>query len=105
LWSGLDALGVCLFAATPTRPLRLGQVEQLVMAITGRRPDVLALGASRLRLQFAINRRLGFGPADDTLPDLFFEQPVRAGRYAGSVLDRAEFGAAVTALRHRLEFA
>jgi aldehyde:ferredoxin oxidoreductase len=105
LWSGLDALGVCLFAATPTRPLRLAQVEELVAAITGRRPDVLALGATRLRLQFAINRRLGLGPHDDTLPDRFFEEPVKAGRYAGSVLDRAAFESAVVALRHLLEFA
>jgi aldehyde:ferredoxin oxidoreductase len=102
LWSGLDALGVCLFAATPTRPLRLSQVEDLVEAVTGRRPDVLELGARRLRLQFAINRRLGLGPADDTLPDLFFDEPVREGRYAGAVLDRAEFGEAVAALRERL---
>jgi aldehyde:ferredoxin oxidoreductase len=102
LWSGLDALGVCLFAATPTRPLRLTQVEDLVEAITGRRPDVPALGAERLRLQFAINRALGWGPEADTLPDIFFDEPVRAGRYAGSVLDRAAFGSAVTALRERL---
>jgi aldehyde:ferredoxin oxidoreductase len=102
LWSGLDALSVCLFAATPTRPLLLGQVSELVSAVTGQRPDVLALGAERLRLQFEINRRLGFGPSDDTLPDLFFSEPVRSGRYAGAVLDRAEFGAAVAALRERL---
>ncbi|MEV6843465.1 aldehyde ferredoxin oxidoreductase N-terminal domain-containing protein, partial [Actinoplanes sp. NPDC051411] len=102
LWSGLDALGVCLFAATPTRPLRLSQVEDLVEAVTGRRPDVLALGAERLRLQFAINRRLGLGPSGDTLPDLFFDEPVRAGRYTGSVLDRAVFSEAVAALRERL---
>jgi aldehyde:ferredoxin oxidoreductase len=99
LWSGLDALGVCLFAATPTRPLRLSQVEDLVEAVTGRRPDVLALGARRMALQFAINRRLGLGPADDRLPGLFFTEPVRAGRYAGAVLDHAAFTAAVAQLR------
>ena len=103
LWSGLDALGVCLFAATPTRPLRLPLVEDLVEAVTGRRPDVLGLGAARLRAQFAINRRLGLRPADDTLPDLFFEEPVRAGRFAGAVLGRPAFEAAAVALRERLE--
>jgi aldehyde:ferredoxin oxidoreductase len=102
LWSGLDALGVCLFAATPTRPLRLAQVSELVLAITGRRPDVLELGAERLRLQFEVNRRLGFTAADDRLPDLFFTEPVRAGRYAGAVLDRASFTAAVDHLRAEL---
>lgn len=103
LWSGLDALGVCLFAATPTRPLTLSRVEELVEAVTGRRPDVLELGARRLRLQFAINRRLGLGESEDTLPDLFFTEPVREGRYAGAVLDRAAFGEAVVALREQLE--
>jgi aldehyde:ferredoxin oxidoreductase len=102
LWSGLDALGVCLFAATPTRPLRLAQITELVTAITGRAPDVLALGARRLRLQFEVNRRLGFTPADDRLPDLFFTEPVRAGRYAGAILDRASFTAAVDGLRAEL---
>jgi len=102
LWSGLDALGVCLFAATPTRPLRLAQIEDLVAAITGRRPDVLALGAERLRLQFAVNRRLGFTAADDRLPELFFAEPVRAGRYRGAVLDRDSFDAAVADLRAEL---
>jgi aldehyde:ferredoxin oxidoreductase len=102
LWSGLDALGVCLFAATPTRPLRLAQVSELVLAITGRRPDVLELGAERLRLQFEVNRRLGFTAADDRLPDLFFTEPVRAGRYTGAVLDRGSFTAAVGRLRAEL---
>jgi aldehyde:ferredoxin oxidoreductase len=102
LWSGLDALGVCLFAATPTRPLRLAQVEELVAAITGRRPDVLELGAERLWLQFEVNRRLGLTAADDRLPEVFFTEPVRAGRYAGAVLDRASFTAAVAELRAEL---
>jgi len=104
LWSGLDALGVCVFAATPTRPLLLAQVEELVAAVTGRRPDVLALGARRLRLQFEINRRLGLDPAaEDRLPDLFFTEPVRAGRYLGAVLDRSTFTAAVAELREELD--
>ena len=50
LWSGLDALNVCLFAATPTRPLLRRDVEDLVAAVTGERPDMLALGARRLQL-------------------------------------------------------
>jgi aldehyde:ferredoxin oxidoreductase len=102
LWSGLDALGICLFAATPTRPLRLDQIEDLVTAVTGRTPDVLALGAERLRLQHEINTRLGVG--GDLLPDLFFTEPVRRGRYAGAVLDRAAFDAAAAELRGRLGF-
>lgn len=101
LWSGLDALGVCVFAATPTRPLTLDRVGDLVTAITGRRPDVLALGATRMRLQHEVNLRVGRA-APETLPDLFFTAPVRSGVYAGAVLDRAAFDAAADALRDEL---
>jgi aldehyde:ferredoxin oxidoreductase len=104
LWSGLDALCVCLFAATPTRPLTLDQVEALVVAVTGERPDVLALGAERLRLQREVNRRVGIGLDADTLPDRFFTEPVAAGRYAGAVIDRAAFEAAVADLHAQLGF-
>jgi aldehyde:ferredoxin oxidoreductase len=104
LWSGLDALGVCLFAATPTRPLLLSHVEDLVTAITGDRPDVLALGALRLRLARQVNQRLGIPLAADVLPDRFFAEPVASGRYAGAVLDRTAFTAAVTQLQHELGF-
>ncbi|MFF5083946.1 aldehyde ferredoxin oxidoreductase N-terminal domain-containing protein [Actinoplanes sp. NPDC000266] len=100
LWSGLDALGVCLFASTPTRPLTLTMVEDLVEAVTGRRPDVLALGATRLRLQHQVNQRLGLPPG--VMPDLFFDEPVRSGKYAGAVLDRPSFEAAADALREEV---
>jgi aldehyde:ferredoxin oxidoreductase len=104
LWSGLDALGVCLFAATPTRPLALADVEELVLAVTGVRPDVPALGARRLRLQREVNHRLGIPLDRDTLPDRFFTEPVAAGRYAGAVLDRDAFGRAVADLHRLLGF-
>jgi aldehyde:ferredoxin oxidoreductase len=104
LWSGLDALGVCLFAATPTRPLTLATVRDLVAAVTGERPDVLALGQRRLALQRAVNQRLGIGLEQDTLPERFFTEPVAAGRYAGSVLDRDAFHAAVSRLHTLLAF-
>lgn len=103
LWSGLDALGVCVFAATPTRPLRLSRVADLVAAVDGRRPDVLALGATRMRLQHEVNVRVGRGY--DPLPDLFFTEPVRTGKYAGAVLDRPSFEAAAAELRHHLGLA
>jgi aldehyde:ferredoxin oxidoreductase len=104
LWSGLDALGVCAFAATPTRPLTLDLVEDLVEAVTGQRPDVLALGVERLRLQREINHQLGIGRDADTLPDRFFTEPVETGRYAGAVLDRAAFTTAVADLHQQLGF-
>jgi aldehyde:ferredoxin oxidoreductase len=104
LWSGLDALGVCVFAATPTRPLKLSLVEDLVEAVTGERPDVLALGALRLRLQRQVNQRVGIPLHRDTLPERFFSEPVAAGRYAGAVIERTAFAAAVAELHQQLGF-
>ncbi|WP_127502928.1 aldehyde ferredoxin oxidoreductase N-terminal domain-containing protein [Actinoplanes solisilvae] len=101
LWSGLDALGVCLFASTPTRPLTLERVGDLVTAISGLRPDVLELGATRMRLQHEVNVRVGRATVE-TLPELFFTSPVQAGEYAGAVLDRSSFEAAAAALRDEL---
>lgn len=104
LWSGLDALGVCLFAATPTRPLSLDDVTALAAAVTGTRVDVLALGALRLRWQREVNRRLGLGLDRDTLPSRFFDEPIAAGPYAGAVLQRGAFLAAVALLHEELGF-
>jgi aldehyde:ferredoxin oxidoreductase len=104
LWSGLDALGVCLFASTPTRPLLLADVTDLVAAITGAAPDVVALGAQRLTWQREINHRLGIGLDRDTLPDRFFTEPIAAGPYAGAVLDRVAFTEAISTLQCELGF-
>jgi aldehyde:ferredoxin oxidoreductase len=38
------------------------------------------------------------------LPDLFFTEPVRSGRYGGAVLDRPAFTAATARLRALLGF-
>ncbi|SCF25995.1 aldehyde ferredoxin oxidoreductase N-terminal domain-containing protein [Micromonospora mirobrigensis] len=91
LWSGLDALGVCVFAATPTRPLTLERVGDLVAAVTGERPDVLALGYRRLQIMAEINQRLGVPASADTLPDRYFD-----------TLDRDRFAVAVRRLRQLL---
>ncbi|GIH09167.1 aldehyde ferredoxin oxidoreductase [Rhizocola hellebori] len=100
LWSGLDALLVCPYASTPTRPLSLDGVCALVEAVTGvaiAPQQVLALGRERLAQQQQINDLLGV--AAGRLPDRFFDEPVQAGVFAGAVLDRTEFEAAVLALQ------
>ncbi|MEU8002444.1 aldehyde ferredoxin oxidoreductase C-terminal domain-containing protein [Catellatospora sp. NPDC049111] len=102
LWSGLDALLICPFASTPTRPLSLDRVCELVRATSGRAiapEQVFALGRDRLRAQQEINDRLGV-PAG-TLPARFFDEPVTTGAFRGAVLDRAEFTAAVEMLRRQ----
>lgn len=101
LWSGLDALLICPFASTPTRPLTLDRVCELVRATSGRpiAPEQLfALGRDRLRAQQEINDRLGVPAA--TLPARFFDEPVATGAHRGAALHRPEFTAAVQRLRH-----
>ncbi|GAA1632792.1 aldehyde ferredoxin oxidoreductase C-terminal domain-containing protein [Catellatospora bangladeshensis] len=102
LWSGLDALLICPYASTPTRPLTADRVCELVRATSGRPVTVaqlLSLGRERLRAQQALNDLLGVAPG--TLPDRFFAEPVAAGPHRGAVLDRVAFGVAVQVLRRQ----
>jgi aldehyde:ferredoxin oxidoreductase len=97
VWSGLDALLLCPYASTPTRPLSLDRIVSLVKAVTGvDGVDVFALGRERFARQQEINDLLGVGPG--TLPDRFFTEPVQEGPHRGAVVDRAQFAAAVGAL-------
>lgn len=94
LWSGCDALGVCLFAAPPTRALEPGEVAGLAAAVTGWSVDVqevVVLGRLRLAALCAYTRREGVGADQDTLPLRFFERPVDAGRLRGSRLEAGRF--------------
>lgn len=103
LWSALDAVLVCPYASTPTRPLTLDLVLELVQAVTGwdvAEAELLALGDARMRLQYEINERLGIGAEADALPARLHDEPVRTGRYAGAVLDRGRFAAAVRRVRN-----
>ena len=98
LWSGLDALGICLFASAPTRPLSLEDVAALVRAVTGWETssyEIMRWGARRNHLLRIYNLRHGLGAADDRLPDRFFDEPIDSGPFAGLALEREAFGAAV----------
>lgn len=100
LWSGLDALLICPYASTPTRPLSLARIHELVRATTGIAvpPEgVFLLGRARLKLQQEINDLLGAGVG--TLPARFFTEPVRSGPFAGAVLSADAFASGVASLR------
>lgn len=104
LWSALDAYGICPYASTPTRPLSLALVGELIAAGTGYRPDtaaLLELGAERLRRQHRINAALGVAEPD-RLPYRMHTEPVAAGAHAGAVLHPDLFTAALARLRTRL---
>jgi aldehyde:ferredoxin oxidoreductase len=94
LWSGFDALDVCVFAGPPTRILTEDDIAGLVTAVTGWAitvDDLRTWGRRRWNLLRTYARREGHTDADDTLPDRFFTEPITAGRLAGAVLDREAF--------------
>jgi aldehyde:ferredoxin oxidoreductase len=102
LWSGLDVLGVCIFASPPTRELDEQDVIELATAATGEHvgaDQLVQLGRQRLAVQRRLNHSWGVGEASERLPDRFHDRPVRKGRLRGTVVDREEFRATLTALR------
>lgn len=95
LWSGLDALGVCLFASPPTRELRVAQVGAMARSVCSQplaQDALLELGRLRLAVQRHTNALLGCHGERDTLPARFFSVPVSlAGRAGGTLVDRTDF--------------
>lgn len=94
LWSGLDALGMCEYAAPPTRELAVDDVVDLANQRLGRtvsREDLEWWGKVRLGLLRDINARIGPGGQADVLPGVFFDTPLPAGTWHGSVIDRDDF--------------
>jgi aldehyde:ferredoxin oxidoreductase len=100
LWSGADALDLCIFAIAPTRVLSLQDMAELLGAITGWSTsayEIMRFGERRLHLMRVYNLREGLSAADDTLPDRFFDEPIRmpGERWDGATLDREQFVAAI----------
>jgi aldehyde:ferredoxin oxidoreductase len=94
LWSGADALDLCVFAVAPTRALTLSDMAELLHAVTGWNAssyEILRMGERRLHLMRIYNLREGLLASDDTLPDRFFDEPISSGRWSGTRLDRARF--------------
>jgi aldehyde:ferredoxin oxidoreductase len=100
LWSAADALDLCIFAIAPTRVLSLADMAQLLGAVTGWNTsayEMMRFGERRLHLMRVYNLREGLTVADDTLPDRFFDEPIRMpqARWDGQQLDREAFTAAI----------
>ncbi len=98
LWSGADALGYCIFAIAPTRALSLQIMTDMLAAITGWETssyEILRWGERRNHLMRVYNNREGLTPADDGLPDRFFEEPIDSGAKQGLKLDRQAFQDAI----------
>jgi len=96
LWSALDALGICIYAAPPTRELKSADILALVKAVTGTEinmDELFELGLARLLIQRDMNHRLGVNPKADDLPDIFFDKSIKSSgaKLDGAVINRAEF--------------
>lgn len=104
-WSGLDALGLCEFAAPPTRELTIEAICSVMSEKTGHpfgRDDFFHAGRVRLGMLRHINSLLGVSAADDTLPEHFFHQPVVDGRMEGVIINRDDFLSACQKVRGEL---
>lgn len=98
LWSAADALDFCVFAIAPTRVLTLRDMADLLGAVTGWNTssyEIMRYGERRLHLMRVYNLREGLTAAEDTLPDRFFNEPIRSGQWAGVRLDRERFASAI----------
>jgi aldehyde:ferredoxin oxidoreductase len=94
LWSGLDALNLCVFASTPTRPLTVDHLTALVTAVLGAEftlEDLLAAGQARLDELRAYAVRESGGRLDEALPARLHDEPITEGPHRGAVLGRAAF--------------
>lgn len=93
-WSAADALGVCIFAAPPTRSMTLEEMGSLLGAVTGWETssyEVMAFGERRVQLTKLFNVREGV-PADaDTLPERFFTDGITVGRWTNHSIDKTQF--------------
>ncbi|MFG1703309.1 aldehyde ferredoxin oxidoreductase C-terminal domain-containing protein [Nonomuraea sp. M3C6] len=104
LWSGLDALNLCVFASSPTRPLTIDHLTALVTAVLGTEftlADLLEAGQRRLDDLHAYAAREGGGGAGE-LPARLHDEPIAEGPHKGGVLDRAAFERARAAFHAEL---
>jgi aldehyde:ferredoxin oxidoreductase len=94
-----DAVGMCRFTTmlfnSPSLP-GLEEFAAQMANVTGldfQAQELDRIGQNIMGVERLINRRLGVRRTDDTLPDRWFDEPIRVGAYAGERIDRAEFEA------------
>lgn len=101
-WSGLDALGLCEFAAPPTREMTLEMMGELVEDSVGASfsiEDIWKLGVLRLAILRSCNSELGISAQDDHLPEHFYSTGIADGRLAGIAVKRADFDLASSVVK------
>lgn len=100
LFSFLDSANLCQLCWGASWTLYGPQdVVKLVKAVTGwdmSIDEILEVGERRLVMMRLFNKREGFDSKDDSLPDKFFNQPLKGGASDGVQVDKAEFDEALT---------
>jgi len=97
LWGIYMVLDICIFAVAPGRTFKLGDIVELVKAVTGWETSLFELmKASERALSMArvFNVRAGITARDDSLPLRFFN-PLKKGLYHGKRVPKKEFENAV----------
>jgi aldehyde:ferredoxin oxidoreductase len=103
LWSGIDAVGVCMYASPPTRELRLSGILKMLSSVVGReinREDFFHIGRLRLALQREANYLFGLKDDGDDMPEKFFNEAITAtvNSLAGVKINREQYKTAAAAL-------
>ncbi len=98
-YSATDSLNVCQFVYGPAWHLySASQLVEVIRAVTGWETslyELMKVGERRLNMLRAFNAREGIGREADTLPDRFFDRPLKDGPSDGYVLNREEWQQAV----------
>jgi aldehyde:ferredoxin oxidoreductase len=97
-----DSVGMCRFTTklfnSPSLP-GLEEFAAQIRNVTGLDYSAEELdhcGLNIMGVERLINHRLGVRREHDTLPERWFDEPVKVGAYAGEKIDRAEFDALLT---------
>ncbi len=92
-----DSVGMCRFTTrlfnSPSLP-GLEEFATQIANVTGIDfgvPELDRVGQNIMGVERLVNHRLGVGRKDDTLPDRWFDEPIRVGTYKGEKIDRDEF--------------
>jgi aldehyde:ferredoxin oxidoreductase len=92
-----DSVGMCRFTTklfnSPSLP-GLEEFANQIANVTGLQfevPELDRVGQNIMGVERLVNQRLGVSRKDDTLPDRWFEEPIKVGAYQGEKIDRDEF--------------
>lgn len=94
-----DAVGMCRFATKLFNSPSTADYEDFARQLKELTGEVFTpaeldeIGRNITGIERLINARLGLTEKDDTLPDRWFEEEVKAGPFAGEKIDKAEFEA------------